>query len=619
LQSSLLVAALCVHSLAALAQDEALPQSLRGLPAAEFAAAAQPFLEDAETAPEASAAIRRQAAILLGGYDFQQVDAAQFQLLYELHRAAGGEVDPATQTRIREALSTRVDDWTDRPYDDLRGKIALMLRIKKMHFKAYEEAQRWVAAGGTMAKIEQSELGQEDLQHSLAPLAMKHFFGGAQAVFGNFSITWEGRVTPPASGGYTFSISPINVNASHDDYHVQQSMTVAVDGQTILAATPEQWASAGAPVQLTANQPVALRVTTRIESRNFPRGALHAMLFWQGPGVAKAIVPNQALLLPDEETHGLKATYRFQNSEQERSIAQTDALIDFAWPIGGLVVSGDQARNQQADALASALWQQMTAVTLLDALERSGELHPLLAAGESAAGNLYSSQRKMFLEILLSRPSLLEPLDSGKFLWLYRAFRMGATDEALEVFGVWSAQRADHDCAMPDFVPQAAIDNEMRKLCRRMAICVTQELPEQRLRLRDEHLELDDGTCCLPVAYTLGYSYQSLGQIQEWIAQLDARLNDSSVAGDQRVNWLIARAHADEIKLGSTEPFANPGERLLDGRGWLDEARLVAETPQVAAPGRHAAVRRRARDAGSSRWRRAGGSRRPNRPLENAS
>lgn len=559
-----------------------LPQELEGLSVSEFAAAAVEAKSDPDVAYDERAAIEERAAELLSGIDLSAAPASSYPMLYNLHRAAGGAVEPEVQNRIRETLTTRVDDWTDRPYDEIRGKVALMIRMK-LHFKGYSEAQRWIAAGGTYNKIVESEQGKVDLENPYAPLAVKVLFGKAQKVFGDYSIVWQGRLTPTQSGAHTFFISPINVNAVHGEYHVQQSMSVAIGGATVISATPENWVSKSAPIQLTAGQPVSLRVETKVDAAAFQRGALHAILSWQRPGAAKSIVPSSVLSVPDADTRGLRASYVFKDGEQRRTVTQVDRNIDFAWPLGGLVVAGDSAKNALAGELADVLWNKMTGTDLLDQMEQSGELHPLLEAAESAAGNLTSQQRQSFLRTLLDRPGLLEPLPPGKFLWLYRSFRIGATDEALEVLGDWTAQRANHACELPDYVAQPGIDNEMRKACRQLAICVTQEVPEQQARLRDEHLELEDGTCSLPVAYTLGYSYQSVGRLGEWIGLLKSRLDDPAIAGDKRVNWLIARAHAEEIRQGATEPFSQPKERLLDGRGWLDEALLVVQSPATKA------------------------------------
>ncbi len=60
------------------------------------------------------------------------------------------------------------------------------------------------------------------------------------------------------------------------------------------------------------------------------------------------------------------------------------------------------------------------------------------------------------------------------------------------------------------------IDLENREAYHYMAVAVTQELPAHADRLRDEFLELPDGSCSLPVAYVLGYSYLGRDKLEEW-------------------------------------------------------------------------------------------------------
>lgn len=556
----------------------ALPAELEGLKGVAFLDKGEPLADKADAA--AVQAIRQRAAGLLKEYDFKVTPTSEYPVLYRLHRLAGGSFEPAIHKEMREALEARIDDWTDKPYDDIRGKIALMLRLK-LQLKAFEEAQRWIAAGGTLNKIEQSAQGQEDLKDPYAPIVMKVLFGNAQMVYGTFTAVWEGRVNPPQNGDYTFFISPINANGVHDDYQVRQSMSVSVGGKTVIEATPDSWVSRSEPVALTAGTSVTLRVETKIESANSPRAALHAMLFWQGPDGKKTMVPNDALLMPTGEEHGLKATYSWKKDGKAESITETARAIDFAWPLGGLLVSGNSTRNQAADAMAALLWDRVTSDQVLDALEKLGELHPLLQSAGTAAGLLTSAQRQSFIKTLVLRKVLLDPIEPMPFLWIFRTFRMGAADEALELLAAWGERKSGTASTMPDSVAQVAIDYEMRKACRRLAICIAHEVPEQQGQLRDQFLSLTDGSCNLPVAYILGYAYQRQGKMREWIAFLDKRLADNALVGDRRVSWLIARAHADEIKGGGTGPFAPIGERVLEGEAWLKEASLHAQSPAM--------------------------------------
>jgi hypothetical protein len=322
-------------------------------------------------------------------------------------------------------------------------------------------------------------------------------------------------------------------------------------------------------------------VETQIESRFYPRGALHAMLFWKPEGGAKTIIPTDALLLPNAETHGLAATYSWLDHGETKVVTQTDKRIDFAWPAGGLVISGDTTTNETADAMASLMWNRVTSDQMLEVLEQVGETHPLLQSAGNAAGFLTSEQRQSFIRTLVLRKLLLDPVSPMDFLWVYRSFRMGATDEALELFGAWSERRTNMPCEFPDAVGTPAIDYEMRKACRRLAICFTYEIPEQLQQLRDEYLELADGRCSLPVAYTLAYSYQGQQKIGEWAQYLDERLDNDSLVGDERVSWLIARSHADEIRAADTNLYRPIGEFVLDGYPWLKEAKLHAQSPEA--------------------------------------
>jgi hypothetical protein len=118
-----------------------------------------------------------------------------------------------------------------------------------------------------------------------------------------------------------------------------------------------------------------------------------------------------------------------------------------------------------------------------------------------------------------------------------------------------------------------------------MAIFVTQQYPQQAAALQQGFLQLPDGRCSLPVAYTLAYSQLSVGKLNDWIASLDAKLADPTVTGDLRVNWLLARAHAQEFTRTAPVhyPFgqAYPSSWPLDGMRYLFQALNAAQTPSV--------------------------------------
>ena len=125
--------------------------------------------------------------------------------------------------------------------------------------------------------------------------------------------------------------------------------------------------------------------------------------------------------------------------------------------------------------------------------------------------------------------------------------------------------------------------SQERTTCREIAICVFHELPQLATALQSHHLELPDGRCSLPVGYTLNYGYHTTGRLAGWRELLDAKLDDLSLSGDQRVNWLLLRAHAEEIRNGPRRPYFQFAEQILHGRRWLDEALAVASSAEAKA------------------------------------
>ena len=99
--------------------------------------------------------------------------------------------------------------------------------------------------------------------------------------------------------------------------------------------------------------------------------------------------------------------------------------------------------------------------------------------------------------------------------------------------------------------------------------------------LEQEYLQMPDGRCVLPVAYMLAYGHWMDKRIGQWIEKLEARLDDEQLTGDRRVNWLIARAQAEEIRRSTPGRDDRTIDRFLAGRGWLEEATLVAESEPV--------------------------------------
>ncbi|MCA9077795.1 MAG: hypothetical protein KDA93_22400 [Planctomycetaceae bacterium] len=547
-------------------EAQELPGNWQSLPPEEFVDVVQPLQESGVVPLDIDEPTTQHAAnVLLDLIDTEQ----DYSVLAKLQRI-GRRVfhkDAEKKEQLKAAVRAREDDWTGRSYAEMRAKIDLMDSLGMPFEELIGEAIKWRDAGGQLA-----DMAKEDL------FAAGFIFSSAHIVSGSVSVRWEGSITAPQAGNYTFSVSPIDVNASYKDHFVKKSVTVSVNGQQIISATPNDWSYKADPVSLQAGEPSPIQVDLTIEASADAEGALHAILFWEGPGIETTVVPADALSPVEGAGEGLEATYTWSEGGAFQRVTRIDPTIDFVWGHGRLDVTEDTDVQKQASA---TLWNDTMSADYLNNLEASGELHPFLVDPEGTASALSSAQRRTFLQELVVRPNLLTSMKPKGAWELYQAFRFGAVEEALDVFGLWAIQHADHT-VNPGAGSIHSIDGDFRDACRRVGHFIAHQT-SQADELHDGHLEQTDGSCCLPIAYTLNYSYLTQGKLDEWIADLDARLDQPGVAGDKRVNWLIARGHAEEIRQGPSGPYTVPHYRWGAARPWLDQALADAQSDEVKA------------------------------------
>ena len=86
-----------------------------------------------------------------------------------------------------------------------------------------------------------------------------------------------------------------------------------------------------------------------------------------------------------------------------------------------------------------------------------------------------------------------------------------------------------------------------------LADAMASQYPPHRQLLEQANLKLPNGGCCLPVAYILSYALLEEGQIGARISRLKKVLDDGSITGDHRVEWLLALAQAERIRRAPTQ------------------------------------------------------------------
>jgi hypothetical protein len=549
-------------------QNPALPAGWQQMSPTDFAAAIRTLLSS-DTFKTLSPTDQESAKEHGLGL-FLKVDVANTSLNYQtvemLHWCARYLLDPDQVEKTKTALLARQDNWAGQPYAEIRAKVVMMMRLDIPPAVQIAEARRWVQAGGTMGQVP-----KPDLQFDI----VRQVFADLKVLTGSFTVQWTGSITAPQTGNYTFFVSPINVNCPDPNTSVSFTTTVSVGGNVVLSATPTKWVSQSSSVTLTAGQPAAVQVNASAIVLKIPDGELHYVLSWQGPGISRSVVPASSFTTADGSP-GLTATYTWKSKGQPQSTTRTEPVIDVAWTNSAILLPQNTSIASQA---SDELWQVMTSSDFLASLAGPPiTLHPFLKDPENAAAGLTTPRRQTFLSSLLSNSALLASVSPKQIVPFYQCFRIGGADNALDVFGAWAAQNAD---LSPPIEADRVFDGDTRNAFRHLAIYTTQELPDQIVRLQNDMLQLPDGRCSLPVAYTLAFSYLGRGKLAAYTAFLDDRLQNGNLAGDVRVNWLIARAMAQEIRLSPANPYFPADAWPMDGRPYLDTALQAAVTPPV--------------------------------------
>ncbi|MHB9081957.1 MAG: PA14 domain-containing protein, partial [Pirellulaceae bacterium] len=392
-----------------------------------------------------------------------------------------------------------------------------------------------------------------------------------------FSVRWTGLVRAPTDGTYMFSICPLDLNFQHQSTFRHQITKIWLGEQQILDSSQGGWTYQATPVALKAQQAAPLRVELSFACSS--EGVIDArpavaLLSWEAPGLSKQLVPSSALATPDGSQRGLEGAYLLKTGGQEVNLTRIDPQLNFIWYHQSFVISPlDDLRAR----LAEQLYAVATSESTLVRWEQDEQANPeRWQAHWAFLESLDVARQKSWAQVLAARPVLLADCANWAAANLYSRCRIGAPDEALQLIGQWAQAHADDPPALAvDFYPAN------REVCRELARRLVWQYPPHFEPFEQEYLMLADGVCALPVAYTLAYGYRDLGRTAEWIDKLEARLADEQLTGDRRVNWLLARAQAEEIRYSPANQHWFTADRFLAGRGWIEEASLVAQSEPV--------------------------------------
>ena len=184
-------------------QPTSLPDNWQSLSIAEFVPLVQSFESQGLLSAEQRDQVHQHAAELLQGVDYAMAEIEGLPILEGLQQLGWKRLGADGRLRIINQVLARQDDWTDRPYEEVRAKVMLLNRGKQ-NMAAFVEGRRWVQAGGSVEKARQSLLGVADLKQPLAALAVEALLQGGEPIYREVDLKWEGSIMVPATGDCTF-------------------------------------------------------------------------------------------------------------------------------------------------------------------------------------------------------------------------------------------------------------------------------------------------------------------------------------------------------------------------------------------------------------------------------
>lgn len=387
-----------------------------------------------------------------------------------------------------------------------------------------------------------------------------------------FRVTWTGFLTVPVTGEYKFSTCPWKISYSHEELGISrayaQSFIAQVNGRPVVDAQGEAWVPEGAAISLQAGTSVPIHVEFKFD-RNEDHRLCAAVLYWEGPGFERMVVPASVLSVRKGGQRGLQAHYTWsedlgQGNSEDASHEAIEPNIEILWHRGLNLDARDTAAQRiRNEYLRRWVGQPLS---MVDDLARQPQLLSLLSI----------SHQGDMLEQLRAEPESLRTVGSARMLRFYDVVRCGADRSAIDTLGTWMTGRRDARPVIAGDGSGYFMLNRMfyYTLTRYLAF----ENPPAMEWLKDGYLETDDGYCCLPVAYAVTECQLLRGELDSWIEEVEAHLADTSLTGDARVNWLIARAHAESVRGGIADRHAWNSADLSAGNDWLIEAREAAQS-----------------------------------------
>ncbi|MCA9200521.1 MAG: hypothetical protein KDA87_23440 [Planctomycetales bacterium] len=369
----------------------------------------------------------------------------------------------------------------------------------------------------------------------------------------DLKIEWSGQLTPDRSGDFVFSPGASRFNLKTIVAEQKHDVQIWVDGDIV---------SESRQVRLSQGEPVSLRVVME-HKRNGPVGIrgvpIVVSLLWKSSEMLEPQVVPTSLFATVDGKPGLSASILMRTGVDEFTLSRVDPSLDLSW------ASIEQLNENIAQPLDRLGGEVMARIN------RGGiPTERATSAAIAAIRSRGHEDRVGVAKQLLERPILIESLTPRELKNYTQLLSGGNQDRESELLLAWLRQNADLT---------AEISDSFLEVNRHPIRAIADELVlgNDTIRREIESLVEQNGDLNLAAAYILSFVSLREGKIDQWIRFLDERLADDQQNANQRINWLLARAQAQEIRSDLSARHV-PGtlERPFAGRQWIEEATLIA-------------------------------------------
>ena len=290
--------------------------------------------------------------------------------------------------------------------------------------------------------------------------------------------------------------------------------------------------------------------------------------------MAKQLVPSAVLATPDGSQQGLQGEYVLPSGPNPVTVTRVDAQLNFIWYNQCFVVSpladvrtqlADQLYAVASDASTLARWEAEPGTN-----PEHWQVHWALLE------SLDVTRHKNWAQLLVAHPALLQDCANWAAASVYSRCRFGAPDEALQVVGLWAQLHSDES-------PVLAVDFYLanrrvyRELSRQMVSAVSGASGPLRPGLSDlARWPVRAGRGLHARVWVLGRrAHRTVGGPARGAP--GGRTTHRGPPGELAAGG----AEAEEIRRSPPYEHWLTVDRFLAGRGWIEEACLVAQSEPV--------------------------------------